>query len=127
MPDCLCRVIRHIDANIHERLDLDRLACVCGKSTERFRHRFKAVMGVSPHAFVMQRRVEAAAKMLEADGASLADVAYACGFGSQARFTVVFKAARGLTPGAYKKMKRRALCACLAVLSVAQDMPAFAI
>ena len=112
-----CRVAEYVETHLDEELTLCDMAKICGRGTERFRRCFKAVNGASPKAYLIQRRVAAAAKMIEA-GAALSEVTYACGFGSQARFTVMFKAVMGVTPGAYRKMRQRAgeVALCLFLL-----------
>jgi AraC-like DNA-binding protein len=51
---------------------------------------FKAATGKTLHRFVLERRIERAKQMLQQDHSTLADIAYACGFCSQAHLTSVF-------------------------------------
>ena len=68
-------------------------------SVFHFAKRFRETVGVSPHAYVLHRRVRRAGQMLRRDRSSLAEIAAACGFASQAHFTTAFRRDVGITPG----------------------------
>ena len=76
-----------VEAHLGEELSLARLAEVACLSPWHFRRCFKQAMGVGPHRYVTQRRIERAKALLRAGGAgeSLAAVALAVGFGEQRR------------------------------------------
>jgi len=91
-----------IEAHIDGSLALARVAAVCGLSTSHFAHAFKASIGVAPHRWLLQRRVERA-KALLAGRESLTDIALACGFADQSHLTRVFRRATGFSPGAWRQ------------------------
>jgi AraC-like DNA-binding protein len=62
---------------------------------------FQRYVGVPPHKYLTQVRVEKAKKLL-ASGHSIADVALATGFADQSHFTRRFKGLMGITPGQYR-------------------------
>lgn len=101
----LKRVLEFIEAHLATALSLDGLASQACLSPFHFARLFREAMGVPPHRYVSERRVEAAKAMLADDGASLAQIALDTGFASQASFTRVFGKATGVTPG-----QHRALC-----------------
>jgi AraC-like DNA-binding protein len=90
----------HLDGNI----PLQRIAEVCGVSTSHFAHAFKRTVGVAPHRWLLQRRLDRATTLLRSGGDSLINIALACGFADQSHFTRVFRAATGQTPGAWRQM-----------------------
>lgn len=92
----------YVDAHLDETMSLDELANVAGMSMYHFSRCFKKATNTTPHMFVTSRRVEASRAMLANTQDSLAEIAYACGFSSQAYFTTKFKEHTGLTPGAYR-------------------------
>ena len=100
----IAHVIDLIEAHIDQDLDLTSLADVAAMSVFHFARRFRETVGVSPHAYVLSRRVRRAEDMLKRGESSLADVAAACGFASQAHFTTAFRRHAGVTPGEYRRL-----------------------
>jgi len=98
----LVKVTDYVDANLERTMSLDELASVAGLSMFHFSRRFKTATNTTPHMFVTARRIEASRAMLAQTSFGLAEIAYACGFSSQAYFTTKFKEHTGLTPGAYR-------------------------
>ena len=62
---------------------------------------FKRVMGVSPHQYVMARRLERVRRLLN-DGEEIHTAAATAGFNDQSHLTRDFKRSFGVTPGAYQ-------------------------
>lgn len=91
------RVIDYVENNIGSELRIPQLAALVELSPQHFRRVFKLSFGMTPHGYIMKRRVEAAQRMLRTD-ATLAEIAYALGFSSQAHFTQVFRRFIGTTP-----------------------------
>jgi AraC-like DNA-binding protein len=86
----------------NERVTLAELAVVAGLSRFELARRFRAQMGLAPHAFQTNLRV-ARARALLAGGVAPAAVAAACGFADQAHLTRTFRLAVGVTPGRYAR------------------------
>lgn len=93
------RVLEHIDAHLGDDLGLADLARVAGVSTWHFAHCFKASLGMSPHRYVRQCRLEAATRMLTSSSLPIAEIALTVGFSSQSHFTQAFREHTGMTPG----------------------------
>ncbi|HZZ88225.1 MAG TPA: AraC family transcriptional regulator, partial [Caulobacteraceae bacterium] len=101
-PDPLERARAFVEAPGAEPLTLAMLAAVAGLSPYHFARQFTARFGVSPMAYVRERRMDAAARRLTADKPpALVDLAFDLGFESQEGFTRAFKRAHGVTPGRY--------------------------
>jgi AraC family transcriptional regulator len=96
-------VVSFVEANIDQDLRLEALAGIAGMSTYHFARRFKETTGVSPHAYVLLRRIRRAESLLLDPAVSLAEIAAACGFSSQAHFTTAFRLRLGTTPHAYRR------------------------
>jgi AraC family transcriptional regulator len=97
------RAVRdHVEEHLHERIGLDDLAALVGLGRGRFTRRFRRSTGTSPHAFVLDRRVDRAKVLLARTGLSLPDVAVRCGFADQSHLTRVFRQRVGLTPGRFR-------------------------
>jgi AraC family transcriptional regulator len=63
-------------------------------------------MGGSVHQYLMGRRVEWAAALLGGTKQSIAEVALATGFSSQAHLTTAFQRLYRTTPAAYRRERR---------------------
>ena len=96
------RVVDYIDANLGQTLTLHDLAAIADLSEFHLQRMFHASCGVSPHVWVMHRRIAQAKTQLE-DRDPIAQIASACGFSSQSHLTRVFKAVVGTTPSAYRQ------------------------
>jgi AraC-like DNA-binding protein len=81
-------------------LTLDDLARAAGLGRFRTVRAFAQATGLTPHAYLMQRRA-ALARDLVARGVPLAQAAAEAGFADQSHTTRVFGRLFGLTPGAY--------------------------
>ncbi|WP_326542717.1 AraC family transcriptional regulator [Pseudorhodoferax sp.] len=97
------RVIDFMRANLGEDIGLDALAAVACLSPFHFSRMFHKRVGLPPHRYLAQLRMEAARSMLCEPHRSLADIAEACRFSSQSNFTRAFRQATGMTPGAFRK------------------------
>lgn len=98
----LVQITDYVDANLDRPLSLEELAQVAGLSMFHFSRCFKRATNTTPHMFVISCRIEASRSMLVNTENCLAEIAYACGFSSQANFTTKFKEHTSLTPGAYR-------------------------
>jgi AraC-like DNA-binding protein len=92
-----------IEAQLDGGIALEQIAGFCGLSASRFAHAFKSSLGVAPHQWLLQRRIERAKALLKHSRATLAEVALSCGFADQSHFTRVFRRAVGASPGNWKR------------------------
>jgi AraC family transcriptional regulator len=102
----LRQVTDHVQEHLDEDLSLAALAELARTSPFHFARQFKRSTGVTPHQYVVQRRLDKAQRLLENEALSIAEVAYATGFPSQAHFTAVFRRTFGVTPGAWRSEHR---------------------
>jgi len=94
----LARLDWHIVANLDTPLTLEDLSSLVGRSRFHFSRLFKLATGVTPHQYVVRRRVERARELLRAGGV-IAEVAAAVGFSSQSHLHSHIQRAFGCTPG----------------------------
>jgi AraC-like DNA-binding protein len=98
-------VRRYIEDHYTENVSLDDLARVGGLSAYHLLRVFRSEIGLPPHAFLEQVRINRARKFLRAGG-SIADVTFKTGFSDQSHFSRHFKKMTGVTPGQYQKAAR---------------------
>lgn len=93
------RLIDLIHHHLSSDLSLTRLADEVGLSARQFLRVFKATFNTTPHRYVQQRRIEAAAAALRGQGARpIAQIALEHGFASQAHMTGLMRRHLGVTP-----------------------------
>lgn len=97
-------LVELVEDQLASDLTVDTMAAELQLSTGFLHRAFKAAMGQSPHAYVLERRIARARQKLRASGCSLSAVAYECGFSSHAHMSSVFKSRLGLTPGQYRRL-----------------------
>lgn len=102
----LRRVLDYIDQHLEKDFTIAALADLAHLSVFHFARMFTAAIGIPPHRYVSQRRLEAAMGMLAAGKLPLAEIAYRSGFSSQASFTRAFRRATGIPPGEYRRHRR---------------------
>lgn len=94
----LQQAIDYIHTYLNRDLSLAELASVVNISPTYFASLFKRAMGISPHQYVIQQRVERAKVMLSKTDLAIADIALQVGFSSQSHLTQQFKRFTGMTP-----------------------------
>jgi AraC family transcriptional regulator len=99
----LTRIRDRIDAELDTELSLASLAKESGYSREHFLRMFRAATGVTPHQYVLERRLSAAQLLLRQSKMLLADIAFKCGFSSQTHMNDVFRKRLGVTPLQYRR------------------------
>ena len=102
------KVLDYIDRHITSRVLVADLCALVWRSEAHFSRSFRRTFGYSPHAFVIRRRVELAAKYMLKTDKSLSDIAFGCGFVDQAHLCKHFRMVTGETPAAWRREKRGA-------------------
>ncbi|WP_342059758.1 AraC family transcriptional regulator [Aeromonas sp. OTU364] len=87
-------------------LSLSQLSAVAGLTPSHFVRAFSHHYGMTPHAYLLDRRIRHARSLLR-QGHPLAEVALASGFADQAHFQRQFKRRVAATPGQYRTQLAR--------------------
>ncbi|ESW80081.1 AraC family transcriptional regulator [Mesorhizobium sp. LSJC265A00] len=102
----LKRAVDMIETLSDGRPTLADLAKEIGVSRFHFWRAFKQSTGMTPHAFIAQRRLEQSADMLRSTNLSATEIAMECGFGSSSHFATAFKRAFGAGPTEFRRKWR---------------------
>jgi AraC family transcriptional regulator len=92
----------YVEQHLSQPLHLPQLAKLTGSSVRQFARAFKESMSLTPHQFVLRRRIERAKMLLASSTLTVSDIAQACGFASTSRFTSAFRRVTRSTPTAYR-------------------------
>jgi AraC family transcriptional regulator len=99
----LQQVTEYINEHLHEDIKLIELAAIAQISPYHFLRLFKQSMGITPHQYILQRRIEKAKFLLQHSKLSIALVAVRVGFCDQSHLTQYFKRIVGVTPRQFLK------------------------
>ncbi len=95
-----------IDEHADEALDLDTVAARAELSPYHFLRVFAAVIGVTPHQYLIRARLRRAAELLVDRERSITDIAYDVGFADVSNFVRTFRRAAGVSPRAFRSASR---------------------
>jgi transcriptional regulator GlxA family with amidase domain len=87
-------------------MELTELASIAGLSLFHFARQFKQTVGVAPHHYLVQRRVERAQDMLTRTDLPLSEIALAAGFSDQSHLGRHFRQMLGTTPREFRWSRR---------------------
>jgi AraC family transcriptional regulator len=100
------KVGNYIDGHITGPVFVADLCALIDRSEAHFSRSFKRTFGESPHAFVIRRRLELAARYMLQTDPSLSTIALPCGFTDQAHLCKHFRRSTGHTPAAWRRARR---------------------
>lgn len=99
----ILQVTDYINHHLSDSLKIEDLATHLGISKFNFSRLFKKSIGISPHQYVMQQRIERAKQLLIKADFSISNIALKCGFNSHAHLGKYFRTSTGMTPKAYRQ------------------------
>jgi AraC-like DNA-binding protein len=102
-PWQLRRAIALLRADLAENQSLKRVAAACRLSTTHFGRAFKQSMGVPPHQWLTNARLDMARELLLRSALPLAQIASTCGFADQSHFCRIFRRSEGVSPGVWRR------------------------
>ena len=105
-PQHLQRAAELMQDDSASPLSLSQLSAVAGLTPSHFVRAFSHHYGMTPHAYLLDRRIRHARSLLR-QGQPLAEVALASGFADQAHFQRQFKRRVAATPGQYRTQLAR--------------------
>lgn len=106
-PGALARVtqaVRGMEREVAAELSLADLARQARLSPYHFLRTFQRATGVTPHQFILRRRLREAALRLARERTQVLTVALDCGFRDLSNFNHAFRAEFGVTPRDYRRL-----------------------
>jgi len=101
----LKRVLAYIDTHLDENITLAELARNVNLSVYYFATLFRRSTGLSPHRYILHRRVIRARELLRNTNLSVLDVSLDLGFQHQNNFARAFRRVTGMTPTYFRRSK----------------------
>jgi AraC-like DNA-binding protein len=95
-------VLRYIEARLDEQLSIAELAKVAAMSPYHFLRTFRAMIGVTPHQFILHARMKRAAVLLRRTRHNVSAIAFAAGFGDLSTFNRRFQRIFGVSPNTFR-------------------------
>ena len=90
------------DSRYFDPLTVSDLARAAGLSRAHFSREFHRAFGVTPHQYLLTRRLERAAALLRNTDRDVTEICFAVGLASVGSFTTTFRRVFGTTPSAYR-------------------------
>ncbi len=100
-PPSVARALQRMEETPEQPVTLAELAALSGVSRFQLLRGFSRAVGVTPHAYLLQRRVRLARRLLAA-GRHPAEAAAEAGFADQSHLTRAFGRQLGITPARYR-------------------------
>lgn len=94
----LREVVKLMDANLEEPLELEQLAVYAGRSRRQLERLFKEQLGTTSQRYYMELRITEARRLLQHTELSQVDVLVACGFVSPSHFSKCYSSYFGYRP-----------------------------
>lgn len=100
------RAMQCLIENISTIISVEEWATKCGVSRRVLERKFQSCLGRSPYSMIQHERIERAKKLLGSTDLAVAVIAERCGFQSNERLTVNFRAVVGVPPATYRRGSR---------------------
>ena len=102
-PMRLKRVLSYIEANLDKAITLSELSRVADMSLYYFATLFKQSTSLSPHQYVLRRRIERAKQLLRETESSVLEISLSLGFEQPNNFARTFRRLTGTSPTHYRR------------------------
>ena len=100
------RVKAFIGANLDRAIQVNELALLTRLTVGYFSRAFSGSFGVSPQAYITERRMDLACRLMLTTDAPLSRIALECGLADQAHFSKMFSRVFGSPPGVWRRNRR---------------------
>jgi transcriptional regulator GlxA family with amidase domain len=94
----LREVVKLMDANLEEPLELEQLAVYAGRSRRQLERLFREQLGTTPQRYYLELRITEARRLLQHTELSQVEILVACGFVSPSHFSKCYSSYFGYRP-----------------------------
>ena len=101
-PRAMRRVREFVEEHLEENISIQALANIASLSMYHFARAFKQSEGMTPHEYLIQRRVQRTKDLLAETNLPLSEIALASGFSDQSHCARRFREHVGVTPSSYR-------------------------
>jgi AraC-like DNA-binding protein/CheY-like chemotaxis protein len=105
VPFILKEVVKYIDNNIFNRIDINQLSQLTRWSSQHFIRVFTQFMGDTPYQYILKKKIEKSKVLIIETDIAMKDIAFELGFLSYGNFCKLFKRETGKKPDEYRKFK----------------------
>lgn len=102
----LREVVKLMDANLEEPLEMEQLVRYAGRSRRQVERLFREQLGTTPQRYYLELRITEARRLLQHTEMSQVEVLVACGFVSPSHFSKCYNAFFGYRPSKEKRLVR---------------------
>ena len=103
IPSGILRIREHLERNLAEKMNMNRLAAEFGMSLPTFNRRFREAFRMTPCRYLMEQRILLARRLLTESPMRVKEVAEKTGFQNQLYFSAAFRKACGMSPEAWRR------------------------
>jgi AraC family transcriptional regulator len=94
----------YINTHLDLDLKLTELSSIAQISTYHFLRLFKKSVGMTPHQYILQQRIDRAKYLLKSSSLDIAEIAFRVGFCDSSHLTRCFKNSLGKTPSQWRQL-----------------------
>ena len=105
--DLIYEIRRFMDSEVNLRTSLDEICALFYQNKSYLIYRFRRTFGITPHQYLLRRKMEAAREMLATGGVQIKEISGLLGFSNPQYFSTAFRAACGMTPLEYREKAHR--------------------
>jgi AraC family transcriptional regulator len=102
-PSQIANALEYVEAHLERDISLDELASAAMLSPSHLTRLFKQETGMTPHQYVVYRRVEHAKSLIRTRSFTMSEIAAALGFADQSHMNRHFKRLTGMTPKEFER------------------------
>jgi AraC family transcriptional regulator len=103
------RILLYIDARLDRPISVGELSALSKLSSSYFIRAFKRSFDITPHAYIVRRRLKRAKVLMLTTDLTLSEIAMSCGFTDQAHLSKKFRQSHSQSPAAWRRERTQSV------------------